>query len=106
VRALDPPASLDKNGRLDTERAKGMEAGTGSDDVCNRIRRTDLVKSDFLDRNAVDFSLRHGNTLKHRYRPGLHLRVQCRFFQQFTDLPPRSAMDMDAVAVIMPMGAM
>ena len=62
--AQDPAGSLDNRPSQQPRFAKQFQRHASSDDIHDRIHRADFVKMHFLGGQAVDFPLRHGNSVE------------------------------------------
>jgi hypothetical protein len=58
-----------------------MDSGGGTDKIYDRVDRTDFVKMDGLNRDAVEFGLGFGHALKHGEGGVTHLGIQFRFLE-------------------------
>lgn len=84
--ALQPTASLLKSGNIDPLHPQRFHPDADTDNVRNRVKRTHLVKVDFLRRGAVYFGLRNGYPGKNRKRVFLHKRRKRTGFNQLFDV--------------------
>ena len=68
MRAIEPAVPLDHRAREHARFSQHFEADASPDDVNERVKSADLVKSHLFRRHSVNFPFRDSEPLEHRHR--------------------------------------